>query len=303
MSEPEPGSSFATKFATPPVLGILAFLVILSWRPMAHTLTMLMHDNLHGYVRGFTSLAVGAAGVVLMWKGFKRDEVTASLMGIMAGSLIWTGWAEEGFNSFAYLLGVQPLLWNGNTLLTPGLLMIEASGIIMLMMLILIGSNKDTQCRMFLWFHRTFRIWPDKRTPGYKRQFSRIATMEYLFVVWFFYVFNIVIFDPRLLGPEHPVTAMLLLLIFIWGCWLLWKLSKIRQPGPAIRYAIPTVGCWWVLVETSVAMQLFPEVWLRPMEFPVTMTLLGIVCAAIWWLYASIGKQSVRPQPVTRQET
>lgn len=269
-----------------PRLGLLAFFVILSWRPMAHTLAILMHDNLHGYVRGIVSLCVGALGVVVMWRGFKKDEVTASMMGILAGSLIWTGWAEEGFNGFAALLGVQALQWNGFDLLTPGLLMIEASGVMMLMMLFLLGSNKDTQCRMFLWFHRTFHIWPAKRTPGYKRQFSRITTMEYLFVVWFFYVFNIVIFDPRLLGPEHPVTAGLLLVILIWGCWLAWKLLQIRRPGLAIRYAIPTVGCWWVLVETSTAMQLFPEVWLRPMEFPIIMTMMGIVCASIWWGYS-----------------
>jgi len=284
----------SSKVGAPPWLGLLAFLVILSWRPMAHTLTMLMHEILDGWARGLTSLAVGLLGVVLMWKGFKKNEVTASLMGILAGSLIWTGWAEEAFNSFAELLAIEPLMWNDYPLLTPGLLMIEASGIIMLMMLFLLGSNKDTHCRMFLWFHRNLKIWPDKRTPGYKRQYSRITTMEYLFVVWFFYVFNIVIFDPRILGPEHPITGALLLLIFIWGCWLTWKLTKIRQPGPAIRYAIPTVGCWWVLIETSVAMGLFTEVWLRPMEFPLTMTVFGIVCASFWWLYASLGS----PQPI-----
>jgi len=274
----------------PPVVGILAFLVILSWRPMAHTLTILMHELLSGPARMAMSFAVGALGVVLMWKGFKRDETTATLMGILAGSLIWTGWAEESFNGFAALLGVEPLLWRGNPLFPPGLLMIEASVVPLLMVLILLGANKDTQCRMFLWFHRTFGIYPDKRTPGYKRQFSRVTTMEYLFIVWFFYVFNIVIFDPRLLGPDHPGTMVLLGAILVWGSWLLWQLCKQCNPGPALRYAIPTVGCWWVLIESVSAMGLVTEVWVRPLEYPVIMSLCGVVCLALWAAYSRVDR-------------
>jgi len=269
----------------PPLLGIVAFLVIITWRPMAHTLTILMHELLAGPVRMTASFLVGALGVVLMWKGFKRDETTASLMGILAGSLIWTGWAEEAFNAFAATLEIKPLLWNGYPLFSPGLLMIEASVVPMLMVLILLGANKDTQCRMFLWFHRNLGITPDKRTPGYKRQFSRVTTMEYLFVVWFFYVFNIVIFDPRLLGPDSPVTMGLLVAVFIWGCWLVWKLTQLRQAGAALRYAIPTVGCWWVLTESAAAMGLITEVWVRPREFPVTMAACGITCVGLWTTY------------------
>ncbi len=277
-----PGRRVAQFVARPPVLGLLAFLVIISWRPLAHTLTILMHDLLAGWALAAASFLVGALGVAIMWKGFRQEELPASLMGILAGSLIWTGWAEASFNGFAGALGVSPLQWQGYTLLTPGLLMIEASAVVMLMVLILLGANKDTQCRMFLWFHRTLRIWPDRRTPGYQRQFARVTTLEYLFVVWFFYVFNIAIFDPRLLGPEHPVTAALLLAVAGWGSWLLWRLSQLRSPGAALRYAIPVVGCWWVLIESAAAMGLFTEVWIRPREFPLTMTAAGVLCVSLW---------------------
>lgn len=271
--------------AKPPLLGLLAFLVIITWRPMAHTLTILVHELLAGPVRMGVSFVIGALGFVLMWSGFKRDETTASLLGILAGSLIWTGWAEEAFNGFAAALSIEPLMWNGFPLLTPGLLMIEASVVPMLIMLILLGANKDTQCRMFLWFHRNLNITPDKRTPGYQRQISRVVTQEYLFVVWFFYVFNILIFDPRLLGPDSPVTLALLGAIFIWGCWLVWKLSQLRNAGAALRYAIPTVGCWWVLTESAAAMGLITEVWVRPQEFPLVMLTCGLLCVGLWTAY------------------
>ncbi len=272
----------------PPLLGLLAFAVILSWRPVAHSLMILMHELLADPIQLLASFFVGAFGVFIMWRGFKHDEVTASLMGLLAGSLIWTGWVEAGFNGFATLLNIQPLKWQGFTLFTPGLLMIEASVVLMLMLVIMMGSNKDTHCRMFLWFHRNLRIWPAKRTPGYKRQYSRIACLEYLFVVWFFYVLNILIFDPRILGPDNPITMAILLLLALWGSYLLWKLMQLRVAGPALRYAIPTVGCWWVLVESAAAFGMIPEFWVRPLEYPVIMSLFGIACACILLSYRSL---------------
>lgn len=288
-----PGPAIAAITRTP-WLGLLAFLVILSWRPVAHSAMMLMHEAFHGPVRLLASFTVGAIGIVVMWRGMKKDEVTGSLMGFLAGSLIWTGWAEESFNSFAALMQVQPLQWQGFTLFTPGLLMIESSVVLMLMLVIMMGSNKDTHCRMFMWFHRNLRIWPDRRTPGYKRQYARIACLEYLFVVWFFYVFNILIFDPRLLGPDSMITAGILLLLMIWGSYLLWKLTRLRAAGPALRYAIPTVGCWWVLVESGAAMGLFPEFWIRPMEYPLIMSTVALACLLIILTY-----RSLRPAPAT----
>ena len=287
-------SKVRLRFPQPPLLGLLAFLVIITWRPVAHSLTILIHDLLSGSARVAASFVVGALGIVLLWKGFKRDENTATMMGILAGSLIWTGWAEESFNGFAMLLDIQPLEWNGFVLFTPGLLMIESSVILLIIMLFILGSNKDTQCRMFLWFHRNLRIWPAKRTPGYKRQFARVAAMEYLFVVWFFYVFNILIFDPRILGPDSPVTAGILLALAVWGSWLVWKLTRIRDPGPALRYAIPAVGCWWVLIESGAAMGIFTEVWIRPREFPLIMASVAVICLFTWLYYLSFGEEGAK---------
>lgn len=277
----------------PPLVGLLAFGVIIAWRPMAHAITVLMHEQLPGPVRIGASFVVGLFGFWLMWKGFKRDETTASLMGVMAGSLIWTGWAEEAFNGFGAIMQIEPLMWNGHPLFNAGLQMIEASVVPMMIVLILLGANKDTQCRMFLWFHRNLRITPDKRTAGYQRQISRVTTIEYIFVVWFFYVFNIIIFDPRVLGPDSMVTMMLLGAIFVWGCWLVWQLTRLRNPGAALRYAIPTVGCWWVLIESAAAMGLITEVWVRPREYPLTIMACGFICVLLWATYFRCRTQQV----------
>jgi len=273
------------RLGRPPLVGLAAFCTILLWRPVAHSLTMLVHELFTGPSGIAVSFLLGAAGFVLMWRGFKLSDSAATVVGILAGSLIWTGWFEQAFGGFAAALGVQPLTWRGFTLFTPGLLMIESSAVLMLGMLILLGANKDTQCRMFMWFHRHLHIWPGRKTAGYQRQIARVATMEYLFVVWFFYVLNILIFDPRVLGPEHPGAMAMLALIAVWGAYLVWKLTAIRGPGLALRYAIPCVGCAWLLIESASAMRLFREIWLEPLEFPLTMSVWAVLSLALFLGY------------------
>jgi len=269
----------------PPWIGWLAWLVIMSWRPVAHSLAVLLHEGFSGALFYGLSFAVGAAGVGIMWKGFRQEETTATLMGFAAGSMIWTGWCETAFNLFAETLQVPALRHQGYTLLTPGLLMIEASAVLLVVMMIFMGANKDTQCRMFLWFHRNLRIWPAQRTSGYQRQFARVTAMEYLFVVWFFYVVNIAIFDPRFLGPSSPVTALILAADAAWAVYLIWKLGSVRGAGAAFRYAIPAVGAAWILVETAAAMQIFREVWVHPAEYPWLMSGNGLLFLALIWLF------------------
>lgn len=279
------------RLGRPPWVGLLAWLVIMSWRPVAHSLAVLMHTGFHGAAFYLVSFLVGAAGVVLMWRGFAREETAATLMGFAAGSMIWTGWCEAAFNFFAETLRVAPLQHQGYTLLTPGLLMIEASAVLFLVMAIFLGANQDTQCRMFLWFHRNLRIWPAQRTTGYKRQLARVTAMEYLFVVWFFYIVNIAIFDPRLLGPSHPMTAVILAADLAWAIYLVWKLSQVRGVGAAFRYAIPAVGAAWILVETGAAMQIFKEVWVHPTEYPLLMTANGAVFLIFMAAFVSLPGQ------------
>jgi hypothetical protein len=231
-----------------------------------------------------------------MWKGFRRDETTATLMDVAAGSMIWTGWCEEAFEVSTRLLQVPPLEWQGYTLLTPNLLLIEASAVLFLVMTIFLGANKDTQCGMFLWFHRNLRIWPARRTAGYERQFARVAVMEYLFVDWLFYIINIAIFDPRILGPAHPATAVILALDLAWAVYLLWKLAQLRAPGAAFRYAIPTVGAAWILVETGAYMRLYTEIWVHPEDYPGSMLAMSVVFVAMLGVFVATSRRASAAQ-------
>ena len=55
------------------------------------------------------------------------------------------GWFEYSFEFFAETLHVQPLTSGGNEIISPNLMMLDASGVILLAILILLGANKDTR--------------------------------------------------------------------------------------------------------------------------------------------------------------
>ena len=69
-------------------------------------------------------------------------------------------------------------MYKGVELFTANLLLLQATGVFLIALLIWLGSNKDTHCRMFMWFHRNFKLTPARRTVGYKRQYSRIVALE-----------------------------------------------------------------------------------------------------------------------------
>jgi hypothetical protein len=239
---------------------------------------------MHGTLLFTASVLLTTVGFVLVWIGFKKDELSATLLGFMGGALIFMYGVEPSFALFADLLEIQPLVANGFTSLTPNLLLMEASLVIYLVILIFLGANKDTRCRMFLWFHRNFGLKPGAPTPGYKRQFSRIAALEMVFISWFFYLVIIVIVDPRILGLDHPMTYLISAAILLWGVYLVaFKMVKYISVASAIRYGIPVAGIIWYFVEMAVLWRWYTEVWVKPFDYPLSNVMLaGLFLAVIY---------------------
>ena len=256
---------------SPPLLGLTALGITLFWKPVAHALTVTLHALFTGSVQYLVAALIGLGGFALVWQGFKRDELTATCMGYMGGAFIWIGWFEYAFDFFGEFLEVPPLMQDGNVFFTPNLLMIEASAVLYLALLIFTGANKDTRCRMFLWFHRNLGLRPNKPTPGYQRQFARIAAMETIFISWFFYLVIIIVCDPRIFGPQHIVTYATFVAMIVWGIYLVFfKLIRYRAMAPAIRYAIATAGVLWFCIELTSLWGWYTEIWTKPAEFPIS---------------------------------
>lgn len=261
----------------PPAVGIFAFLTILAWKPLAHTLMVFAQTFLgkpQQYIAGFL---IGSAGFAMLWKGLKTDEFKATWLGFFAGALIWFGWFEFSFHLIADLLNVGPLMVNGRHVYSGYILVLQASGIFMFTILLFLASNKDSGCRMFLWFHRRLGTTPGPSTPGYQRQFARIAALELIFTNWFCYIYILVIVDPRIgglrSGLAYAATALFAgIAVYLIG----WKLREQRRPGHSVRYAIGAVAVTWVCFEMAQLWKWYREPWIHPFEYPITNILITL---------------------------
>jgi hypothetical protein len=266
-------SGFIKAIQRTPLSGVFSLFMVWFSLALGHTLVVLQQGSLPmGAIDTTLSFLLGLAGFALVWMGMKRPENQATLLGWVGGAFIWCGWFEWTWRYTAHLLEIDGIYDNGMLILSPELLMIQATTMLVVAMLIFFGANKDTRCRMFLWFHRNLKLKPDTMTAGYKRQYARIAALETVFLIWGIYLFAIFFNDPRGIRYDS-ITAMLLTLLFvIWGCYLAVKMMKIRGLGAAFRYAIPTGNILWLPIEGFARWGLYPEVWVKPVEYPLLMS-------------------------------
>jgi uncharacterized integral membrane protein len=138
--------------------------------------------------------------------------------------------------------------------------------------------NKETKCNFFRWFQRNLGLSTGRPTRGYKRNYAAITAMETVYVIWFFYIVLLLLFEDAFVGDRHPMTYAFFFLNTTWALFLIYRLSKFWNVTRAIRYAIPTaivayssyevIGKWGILV----------EFWVYPKEY---LTELLIILGAI----------------------
>lgn len=258
------------RMTKPPLFNLLSVLLVMFGIALGHSIVVLQWQITGGVslLDSLVSLVIGSAGVVLVWRGLSRPELPATLMGYLGGNLIWVGFFEWTWHAFGHWLQLEPVVDKGFEILAPGLQVIQATTVLVVIMLIFLGSNKDTRCRMFLWFHRNLKIRPGQMTAGYKRQFSRIAAMETVFLIWAIYLFAIAINDPRLIRYDSTAAVVITLGFLAWALYLVRLLLKQRGPGATFRYAIATGSILWLPTEAFSYWGLYTEVWVKPAQFP-----------------------------------
>ncbi len=268
------------KFYRPPFVGIIAFVTVLMAQPLGHSLFVILQSVMGtpGETNFSASVLCGLAGFALVWIGMKKPETAATWLGFVGGILIWTGWFEYTWEFFAHLLNVQPLYTEDGALaMGPGLQIIQASGIGMFAVTVLLYFNRDTRCTAFKWLHRHAHMDPGKAAPGKDRDYARITALETIFVIWFIYVINLTLYDERILGIEHPVTYATFFGFLIWAVYLNTRLIKYARMAPAVRYAIPTTIITWLDIEVLSRWGILDEFWLKPAEYALEM---GLVVGA-----------------------
>jgi hypothetical protein len=253
-----------------PLAGLLGLVMVWCGMALGHTLVVLQVGITGGYsiLDSIICLLLGCMGFALVWIGMKLPENQATVLGYVGGSLIWVGPFEWTWRYSSHMLNIQPIMDAGMPILSGELLMIQATTFIVISMLLFLGANKDTRCRMFMWFHRNLGMRPGQMTPGYKRQHARNTALETVFLIWTIYLFAIYINDPRGIHYASTTAVALTVGFVVWGIYLITKLVKIRGIGTALRYAIPTGSIMWLPIEGFSRWGLYPEVWVKPIQYP-----------------------------------
>ncbi|MCB0772437.1 MAG: hypothetical protein KJZ58_04430 [Flavobacteriales bacterium] len=269
--------------------GVFAFLIVLLLMPLGHALMVLNEQLLH--INQFIGAAViGLVGMALLAWGLKVNQkpATATVLGLLAGVLVWTGWVEFSFVWMAHKLQVQPLMENGEVATKPEyLVMLSSLGLLAsVTLLYLFGS---TRCTFFVWFQKRMGFFNKLKlaaAPASARPLAVITFMETLMLIWTFYIVLLLVYDKDIAGDRHPATYVVAFGSLAWSMYLMTRLVRIRVFDQAVRYAIPTVVIFWNFVEVIGRWDMFHEIWVHPFEYWLENTiilasLLGFIAATV----------------------
>lgn len=260
-----------------PFIGILAFIIVLLVMPLGHAL-MIITESIFGHTHQLiAAFALGAIGAVLCVWGVKINRETPSTwLGFFAGILMWTGWVEFSFVWIAQKLQVLPLVESGEIVTKPEYLVMPSSIGLLGATMLYFFLNSNSYCNFFVWIRKMVLLPLPPPMNNQKRNVTIITAMETVFVLWFFYLVLLVIYDDALFGDRHPVTYLVLIGSAIWSAYLMGKLIQIGHMAPAVRYAIPTVIIFWNVVEIMGRWNLFQEIWIMPSTYAVELVLMTI---------------------------
>ncbi|MGI9292251.1 MAG: hypothetical protein ACR2QG_13380 [Gammaproteobacteria bacterium] len=272
----------------PPWVGLLAFIIVFVVQALGHTVMIVMEDVWPGEHYIYESaFAMGLLGAALLFIGMRSEnEVSATWLGFWAGTFLWTGWIEFSFVWSGNFLNV-PDLMDPNM---PGEIATKAEYLVMMSSVGILGAtlayfmmNPETKCNFFIWFQRHAKLRTGKPTKGHKRNFAAITALETIYVIWFFYLVLLFLYNEDIAGDRHPAAYVFFFLNTIWAVYLFQRLMKFWRVTTAIRYGIPTAIIAWNSVELMGRWHLFTEFWEKPQEFALEMTLftVAIFIAAI----------------------
>ncbi|MBN8278994.1 MAG: hypothetical protein J0M16_00095 [Gammaproteobacteria bacterium] len=275
-----------------PVVGLLALTAGLLGQWFRHAIFPLAETAFGPYYYA-SLLALGFAGAALVWRGLRQAEIPGTWKGYLGGLFIWVGWFEFGFHYFSDKFSVPSYAASARLVSGPDLNLVMASFPAFCGIFLLYGLfNRQTRCNLMRWIHRNFHLDPGSPSPGETRSFARITALETLFVVWFCYAVWLFI---TYFGASMRILMVAYVAWALWFFYLVFRLVRIPQAGYAFRYGIPVGIIGWVLVATPSHMGLFPVIWLKPFEYPVSTLVASVVFVATVAVFATSGGQPEGP--------
>jgi len=254
--------------------------------PIGHALMVLIERFFHTNML-LAAFGIGIAGTSLVFLGIVKDEnkKTATLLGLLGGILVWTGWVEFSFVWIAQKLNVSPLMENGEVATKPEyLVMMSSLGLLSVFTMFFLSSQ--TRCQFFSWFQKVFGIKVRTRMLEKAEKFIAVTTfIETIMILWMFYIVLLLVYDNDIAGSNHPITYVVAFGSLFWSIYLFLRLIKIQEFDYAIRYAVPTVIIFWNFVEVMGRWDLLNEIWVEPTEYVMEVSIIFALFFAFTWYY------------------
>jgi len=277
-------SSVNRTYFKPPFIGLLAFLGVFVVQGLGHTTMALMHWLIPAWEMQF-AFVMGLVGLGMLLYGMKvPGETAATWWGFFAAMLMWTGWVEYTFIQYSRLLEVPPLLDAAGEIATkPEYLLMEASVGVLMVSLCYFMLNKETKCNFFRWIQRRSGLQSvvGRPNPRHERNFALITFIESIYLLWFFYLFLLVIYNDAWIGEASPVMYVIFFFNTIWTLYLFSRLIKMWKVGTAIRYAIATGIVAFTSYEILGRWDIGPDLWMEPQAYWLELTLITLAIAVI----------------------
>lgn len=288
------GGPAQSRLWRPPLVGIITMLLMFVGVGVGHAVMSAIEEALGHDLTYPVSIGIGFAGIVLLWYGIKsKSESFATWSGFYAGIIVWMSWIEFFYMYYGRKnFGMMPrILEDGQMGAEPEYLIMAATVGVLMTMLCFYTFDKDTRCNMFLWIQNRLglrqALGPSTKTAR-DRNYAIITFMETFYVTWFCYAWNLLIFDPSLVGygqSAFMAEAATVLVAIAWGGFCFSRLIHYRRTSTALRYAIPTANVLWINAEIFSHWGLLTEVWVQPFDYLLEV---GLICLAFAVLTALI---------------
>ncbi|MFZ1691582.1 MAG: hypothetical protein WAT74_00170 [Flavobacteriales bacterium] len=259
--------------------GALAFVIVLLFMPIGHAL-MVLNEQVLGASKLLGAGIMGTLGAALLVVGVRSQghALRATLLGLLSGILVWTGWVEFSFVWIAEKHGVAPHMEGDEVATKPEyLVMVSSVGLLASMLLFFLFTH--TRCGFFVWFQQRLGLRPQTSPRGAQsgaRPLAIVTFIETVMIIWAFYLLLLLAYDPELAGDRHPITWLVAFGSLAWSAWLMARLLRIHAFDHALRYAVPTVVIFWNFIEVAGRWGLFKEIWVHPLEHWVENSLIAL---------------------------
>lgn len=260
------------------VRGTLSFIFILLMMPLGHAFVVLMSHYLSGWALTSSAVALGVLGVVgavVADKMTNRDIATA--IGAFGGVLVWGGWVEFIYMTYARGLGVPPLVEGGEVVTKPEYLIMPTALPFAIIAFIMMVFGGHTSWGVVRWLRCRLRI----TVVDSGRSSGLWTLIELVLLIWYAYLVLLIMYDKDILGDRHPVTIGFAFICLAVAIELFVRQLRLATWSSALRASVVTVCVLWTFIEVMIRLGLFTEIWVHPADYLTEMILIAVAFVAV----------------------